>query len=601
MSAAHAHSPQRGTKLARAILTRSQTARERCEAAVALARWSASSGSEGVERRRSVCRAFRAAKSNVLAVHGVSQLSRAEAREFMKTYFAEGGDMKAVAEWLRSAGAAMSERELSAVRNGAKRPRVRRSARTRSLKWGLGDIVDAVGDAAGAAAGAIGDAVDTVVDAIVSAGKSVGEAVAAAAGWTVGQVTGLVKALIKAGRSVGEILNEALKKNVIEKFVQALIAAGRAAREALEWAVGKAASAVEACLRGLLKAGKTVLDLVSWIASRATDVGMRFIHALVQIGRSVAEMMAAATRLAAAFMRRVIGMIYRAVGRLGEILVSVARSAVSIIRTVIEGLFMIGVSLVQMVASICMDVVQGFRRGFIEGLVALGHAALDVLKAAAVTSLSVLALAVAVFMEIWGGHRPLTAAERAEARRIFGWSINLDRVKVAVASIPADIANWLNGERAFTTMYVINFASWTHITMQTLIHELTHVWQGVVSGPIYMVEALHSQFFGRGYDVSAEDVANANGNIRNLEREQQAVVVEEYWRMRFGDGLTSLPWIPFDSQGKRDWTVLEALATDVFAPQPRIAPIRVGFPSLPIVRLPRAAKRRRPVLLTENF
>jgi hypothetical protein len=296
-------------------------------------------------------------------------------------------------------------------------------------------------------------------------------------------------------------------------------------------------------------------------------------------------------------------MIYRAFGRVADILVAVARSAVSIIRTVIEGLNMVGVSLVMMVLSICRDVAEGFRRGFIQGLVALGHAALDILKAAAATSLAVLALAVAVFMEIWGGHRPLTPAERVEARRIFGWSIDLDRVKVAVASIPADIVNWLNGERPFTTMYVINFASWTHVTLQTLIHEMTHVWQGVVSGPIYMVEALHSQFFGRGYNVSAQDVANANGNIRNLEREQEAVVVEEYWRMRYGDGGTSLTWIPFDSAGKRDWSILEPLASDVYAPQPRVfTPIRVGFPGVPVVRTTKKAGRRvKALTLTENF
>jgi hypothetical protein len=265
---------------------------------------------------------------------------------------------------------------------------------------------------------------------------------------------------------------------------------------------------------------------------------------------------------------------------------------------------MVGVTLVQMVATMCLNVVEGFRRGFFEGLIALGHLPLDILKAAALTSLSVLALAVAVFMEMWGGHRPLTRAERAEAQKVFGWSINLDRVKVAVASIPADIVNWLNGERAFTTMYVINFASWTHVTMHTLVHELTHVWQGVVAGPIYMVEALHSQAFGRGYDVTQQDVANAAGDIRRLEREQQAVVVEEYWRMRFGDGLTTLGWIPVDSSGNRDWTVLEPLATDVYAPQPRsLTPIRAGILTTIVgTRLPRSSKRKRPALtIMENF
>jgi len=161
-----------------------------------------------------------------------------------------------------------------------------------------------------------------------------------------------------------------------------------------------------------------------------------------------------------------------------------------------------------------------------------------------------------VIMEICGGHRPLTAAERTEARKIFGWSIDLDRVKIAVASIPSDVANWLNGQRPFTTMYVINFASSAHISMRTLIHEMTHVWQAAVSGPVYMVEALHSQFFGRGYEVTAADVAAANGDILNLEREQQAEVVERYYVAKFAGGSSA------------DVALYEQLAKGVYKPNP---------------------------------
>lgn len=43
-----------------------------------------------------------------------------------------------------------------------------------------------------------------------------------------------------------------------------------------------------------------------------------------------------------------------------------------------------------------------------------------------------------------------------------------------------------------------------------------------------MIEALHSQFFGKGYNLSEAALKKANGRLLNLEREQQAVVVEEY-------------------------------------------------------------------------
>jgi len=165
-------------------------------------------------------------------------------------------------------------------------------------------------------------------------------------------------------------------------------------------------------------------------------------------------------------------------------------------------------------------------------------------------------------MEVFGGHRPLNAAEIKEARRVFGGSIELSRVKLAVASLPADLINWINGGRTVTTMYVINFASWVNIdqNMHTLIHELTHVWQATTAGPVYMVEALDSQMFGRGYDVTDADLARANGNFNKLEREQQAVVVEKYWWGRWG-GNSSI-----------DWKKYEALAQAVFKPEPGRAP-----------------------------
>ncbi|MEK9766843.1 MAG: hypothetical protein VW274_10245, partial [Thalassolituus sp.] len=53
------------------------------------------------------------------------------------------------------------------------------------------------------------------------------------------------------------------------------------------------------------------------------------------------------------------------------------------------------------------------------------------------------------------------------------------------------------------------------------------------SGSVYMVEALCSQFFGHGYSLTDDDLTKANGDILNLEREQQAEVVERYYSVKF--------------------------------------------------------------------
>ena len=144
-------------------------------------------------------------------------------------------------------------------------------------------------------------------------------------------------------------------------------------------------------------------------------------------------------------------------------------------------------------------------------------------------------------MDIFGSHRGLNATERTEAEKVFGVSIDLDRVKLTDASLAADLIMWMNKNRPFTTMYVINYKSGSTLSMATLIHELTHVWQAVSSGGVYMIEALHSQFFGKAYNLSEADLKNANGRLLNLEREQQAVLVEEFWKAEFDGQRTKIP------------------------------------------------------------
>lgn len=378
-----------------------------------------------------------------------------------------------------------------------------------------------------------------VVQALIRLGKKLIDIIASAVSWAIGKVTRLVKALIAAGKKVVNILADAIRKGiaVMKKFVQAIIKAGRAIKEVLIWAVKKSF--------GIIKSA---------------------ISAILQAGRKLFQIMADAVRMAAKALKKVVQALYKLGKKIGDILKTIVKRGLSIIRTTLEGLFAIGVQLVKAVGSIFRDIAAGFRKGFLQGLLAIVKSPLKILKAALSAAGSVLALAFAAFMEMWGGHRPLTAAERKEARRVFGWSINLSRVKIAVASIPSDVVNWVNGGRPFTTMYIINFKSGTRIRMNTLIHELTHVWQAVVAGPVYMVEALHSQVFGRGYNVTQADLDRAGGDIRKLEREQQATVIEWYWQKRWSTG------------GQFDELTLKPYWQDVYKPKPQRVRYNTAIP-----------------------
>jgi len=370
-----------------------------------------------------------------------------------------------------------------------------------------------------------------VVQALIQLGKKLIDIIASAVNWAISKVTSLVKALIAAGKKVVHILGEAIKKGIaiMKKFVQAIIKAGQAIKEVLTWVVKKSFSIIKSA-----------------------------ISAILQAGRKLYHIMADAVKMVANALKKVVQALYKLGKKIGDILKTIVTRGLSIIRTTLEGLFAIGVNLVKAVGSIFKDIAEGFRKGFLQGLLAIVKSPLKILKAAASAAGAVLSLAFAAFMEMWGGHRPLTSKERTEAARVFGSSINLSRVKIATASIPSDVINWINGGRPFTTMYVINFKSGTKIKMHTLIHELTHVWQAVVAGPVYMVEALHSQIFGKGYNVTQADLDKAAGNINKLEREQQAKVVEWYWQHKWATTSSE------QSGRKFDEATLKPFAQDVF-------------------------------------
>jgi hypothetical protein len=136
-----------------------------------------------------------------------------------------------------------------------------------------------------------------------------------------------------------------------------------------------------------------------------------------------------------------------------------------------------------------------------------------------------------------------------QATKVFGSSIKLDRVKIGFAALPGDVMRLLNVEmpRAFTTMYLLNFGPGAKVDMQTIIHELTHVWQGVQEGPLYMTRALEAQI-GAGLDslfhqgtyddaksylVTDQMLIDAKGDLKKFNPEQQATIIEAFWKVRF--------------------------------------------------------------------
>lgn len=443
--------------------------------------------------------------------------------------------------------------------------------------------------------------IDDFVEAVLAAGKSISQLLSEAVKKGAAAVKKFVQAIIEAGKKALDILNwaisqaESMLKEVLRKLEELL---GSFTSLLIEVAK-MAASRLNAIVRALVSAGKSVLDFISRLNRFALDFGKRLVQELKKIGKTVREIMLAVinqTRLIARVviealkdlgttvfsmlkevitrtaqqlsviigamkdlaisLSSIINDIARFVAaearklmqalriiwtRMKEILEVIAQKSVSVIRTLITAIVGTVNHWREVFKEIITNVRDAFREGLIKGLIEIGKSAVTLMIEATKLGATIAAVTFAILMDIFGSHRGLNASERAEAEKVFGVSIDLDRVKLTDASLAADLIMWMNKNRPFTTMYVINYKSGATLPMATLIHELTHVWQAVTSGGVYMIEALHSQFFGKGYNLSEEDLRKAGGKLLNLEREQQAVVVEEFWKAEFDGQRTQIP------------------------------------------------------------
>lgn len=126
--------------------------------------------------------------------------------------------------------------------------------------------------------------------------------------------------------------------------------------------------------------------------------------------------------------------------------------------------------------------------------------------------------------------RPLNAAERTAALRIFGTSINLDLVRVDERAI---IGPAFSG-RAYTSFHTIN--SWGREPIDVMMHELTHVWQYETAGAIYMPQAIHAQVWGGGYAYNGaqglREAKAAGKNFHLFNREQQGQIIQNFYNLK---------------------------------------------------------------------
>ncbi|RJQ84790.1 eCIS core domain-containing protein [Amycolatopsis panacis] len=146
--------------------------------------------------------------------------------------------------------------------------------------------------------------------------------------------------------------------------------------------------------------------------------------------------------------------------------------------------------------------------------------------------------------------RPLTEAERVEARKVFAGSLNLDRITLTEGQLTAI------GGYARTLPDSINFPSGSATGsgfMPWLIHELTHTWQyqhgySVLSTGYHAIASTYD--YGGDAELTAR-TARGQG-FTSFNTEQQGDILQEYYRRLVTPGRGPLaPFLPYVKEVQR--------------------------------------------------
>ncbi len=125
--------------------------------------------------------------------------------------------------------------------------------------------------------------------------------------------------------------------------------------------------------------------------------------------------------------------------------------------------------------------------------------------------------------------RALTTAEQTIAANVFGASIDLDRVRL----IPTHLLEYRTVGNNIRVPHDFTIAD--EYMRQTLVHELTHVWQYQHGGTSYLSHSVQTQIVGalRGNRNFAYNYELKPGlSFFDFTPEQQASIVENYFAMR---------------------------------------------------------------------
>jgi PKD repeat protein len=351
--------------------------------------------------------------------------------------------------------------------------------------------------------------------------------------------------------AIGDIL-----MSIFDLFVRI----GKALVEIGMWIIDKIISAISAVIDAIIFIVEILIDfivgLVEWVVDLIVNellplLKSAVIFVLKTFGGPVFEWLA----------REVFG---RAFDALGSVLSWVAKDFLPGVADVVKGALSVGAAIGDVLRGLdeCLgeltlaafgDEIDGECRAIVDALEKAGKSFDEMFKAALKIGGSALATVATIFLDscgVLGGARGLNASEKAEAKKVFGSSINLGKVKIADATPCTAFVSWIhsfsNEYRPFTMGYVITVTDKNVSgTMKnyTLIHELTHVWQ-------YEQKGMYNYGYKNNNNGSGgeSELNNASGDFSKFNVEQQAKIIEHYFVRRYIQGLSKAEyaaWQPY--------------------------------------------------------
>ena len=261
--------------------------------------------------------------------------------------------------------------------------------------------------------------------------------------------------------------------------------------------------------RGLLSAGLAIAGVIGWAVSQSIEICGEVIRAALDAGLTI-----------------------------GQMLINIARDPGNALNTFIQAMQEIGQTLDDLLHAVIIETGEEFLNEVAEAMVELGTAILDILVATLSLGAAFLTNVVAALLNLLGTYRSLRPEEIADARMVFGNSLDYDLIFLsnedALNKIIFGIQDFFTdnpNSRAFVTGNLINFdPSDNNLDRPTLIHELTHVWQHRELGGIYMAKALIAQGAGGdcatgGYNYGYDAVAVSDANSLNIQNDYSGGIV----------------------------------------------------------------------------